>query len=404
MGASTGGRALRAMIMFGLVSAALFVVGAGRASAAACESWGGLPPNAGSGDNELLGVAATSPCNAWAVGHYFNSNDNNQTLVEHWNGKEWRIQRSQNPGGALNDNSLLGVAATSPRNAWAVGYYYNGTADQTLIEHWNGKTWRVQSSQNPGGSANENELAGVAAISPSNAWAVGYYDDGTAYHTLVEHWNGKQWTVQSSPSNAGSKHVEGVFLRTGPPIALTRIAATSSGNAWAVGWRTNATGFFHTLVEHWNGKAWKVQASRSPGGSGSSDRLLGVAATSSANAWAVGDYSKSGGLARTLIERWNGKRWKVQPSPSGAAGEATVLDGVAATSPTNAWAVGDYVSMTNLPPLIERWNGTAWKLEPSTGLNESVLYGVAAISSNDAWTVGYYNDGTAQQTLALHCC
>ncbi len=112
MGASSIVRPLRAVIVFGLVSAALLAVEAGRASAAQCESWGGLPPNAGTGDNEFLGVAATSACNAWAVGHYFNSNDNNQTLIERWNGQEWRIQRSQNRNGPLADNALQGVAAT----------------------------------------------------------------------------------------------------------------------------------------------------------------------------------------------------------------------------------------------------------------------------------------------------
>src|SRR5690242_17532698 len=80
MGASSVVRPLRAVIVFGLVSAALFVVGAGRASATPCESWGGMPPDSGSGDNELLGVTATSACNAWAVGHYVNVNDSNQTL------------------------------------------------------------------------------------------------------------------------------------------------------------------------------------------------------------------------------------------------------------------------------------------------------------------------------------
>jgi hypothetical protein len=58
-----------------------------------------------------------------------------------------------------------------------------------------------------------------------------------------------------------------------------------------------------------------------------SGTLSGVAATSASNAWAVGG---------ALILHWNGKTWKRVPSPSSAAG----LSGVAATSATNAWAVG----------------------------------------------------------------
>jgi hypothetical protein len=39
-------------------------------------------------------------------------------------------------------SDLNAVAATSAGNAWAVGFRYNGTADLTLVEHWNGRSWR----------------------------------------------------------------------------------------------------------------------------------------------------------------------------------------------------------------------------------------------------------------------
>ena len=93
--------------------------------------------------NEQQGVPPPLRPDAWAVGYYFNGMSN-QTLVEHWNGKAWKVQPSLNPGGSTPPtlrhqlNQLYGVAATSPTNAWAVGDYYNGTSNQTLIEHWNG--------------------------------------------------------------------------------------------------------------------------------------------------------------------------------------------------------------------------------------------------------------------------
>lgn len=404
MGASSVVRSLRAVIVLGLVSAALVAAGAGRASAAPCESWGGLPPNVGSGDNQLQGVAVTSSCNAWAVGHYLNLNDSDQTLIERWNGNAWKIQASQNPGGPGNTNDLSEVAAVSPRSAWAVGSYYNGTADRTLIERWNGKKWKVQTSPNPGGSRSGDYLSGVAASSSTNAWAVGYYYDGTSYHTLIERWNGKTWKVESSPTVAGYRHNAGGRIMRGPTVGLNSVAATSSSNAWAVGFRTHAAGI-QTLVEHWNGKAWKVQPSQNPGGSGKGDRLSSVTATSSANAWAVGSYVKnSTSPSRTLIEHWSGKAWKVQPSPNaGSSGDANGLSGVAATSSANAWAVGNYGGAAD-PPLVEWWNGKAWKVQPSANLDNSFIYGVAASSSHNAWAVGYYNNGTNLQALALHCC
>jgi hypothetical protein len=64
-----------------------------------------------------------------------------------------------------------------------------------------------------------------------------------------------------------------------------------------------------------------------------------------------------------LIEHWDGKAWGVQPWHLKRPNRDPALSGVAATSPTNAWAVGsrsvlgsgDNVGRT----LIERWNGTA---------------------------------------------
>ena len=75
-----------------------------------------------------------------------------------------------------------------------------------------------------------------------------------------------------------------------------------------------------------------------------------MAATSARSAWAVGSTASG----QTLIVRWNGTAWKRIPSPSPAG---STLYGVAATSASNAWAVGSAGGKT----LIERWNGTTWK-------------------------------------------
>jgi hypothetical protein len=67
------------------------------------------------------------------------------------------------------------VAATSGRNAWAVGSYGSGPSTRVLIEHWNGTTWQqVPSPDNAGTSS----LYGVAATSATNPWAVGQTSTG----------------------------------------------------------------------------------------------------------------------------------------------------------------------------------------------------------------------------------
>jgi hypothetical protein len=171
-------RLLTVAIASGPVAAVLIPSSASWASAATCQVV--QTPNVGSGVNELRRVAVTSSANAWAVGSYRNVNPlgSFHPLIEHWNGKAWKVQSSLQPGSITNQ--LNAVAAISSTNAWAVGSYQNDVSllapHQTLIEHWNGKTWKVQRS--PG-------LAryGVAATSARNAWAVG--------GGVIEHWNGK---------------------------------------------------------------------------------------------------------------------------------------------------------------------------------------------------------------------
>jgi hypothetical protein len=105
-----------------------------------------------------------------------------------------------------------------------------------------------------------------------------------------------------------------------------------------------------------------------------------VAATSASNAWAVGSEAPPLGGGNTLILHWNGKRWKQVPSPSPSRED--VGDGfgrVAAVSARSAWAVGGTGIGTTL---IVRWNGKTWKQVPSPNpTRPGYLAGVAAVSA-----------------------
>jgi hypothetical protein len=273
--------------------------------------------------NELFSVAATSRADAWAVGDWHDHGSTccpgpGHTVIEHWNGTVWTHVPSPDPGGDARDNALFGVAATSPGNAWAVGWsisqsYAGGTGrSKTLIEHWNGTSWVRVPAPSPGFYA---YLSGVAATSPDNAWAVG----GSDGSTLIEHWDGTAWTQVPSPSpgSDGSR--------------LSSVTATSPTNAWAVGTYYNGHGT-GTLIERWDGTAWTQAPSPSPGPA--SSVLYGVAAASPTSAWAVGCHSnRSGSFVRALIEHWNGTAWTAVPTSS------PFLRSVTATSPANAWAV-----------------------------------------------------------------
>jgi len=106
----------------------------------------------------------------------------------------WTSVQPPSPGTA---NSLGGVAVLSSGNAWAVGSYdpLNGDPTAQLIEHWDGSEWKVLGLR-------WGVLTGVAAISRTNVWVVGYsFTPG--FHTLIEHWDGTTWKQVASPRHGG---------------------------------------------------------------------------------------------------------------------------------------------------------------------------------------------------------
>jgi hypothetical protein len=315
-------------------------------------------------------VAATSARNAWAVG------GDPRIVILHWNGTAWTRAPSPNLAGHLSS-----VAATSADDAWAAGYTSSPAGrDAALILHWNGTTWKQVPSPNPSAGT---VLDSMAAISAGDAWAVGYTGMGTLTcrrcATLILHWNGTTWKRVPSPNPSAGSQLDGV-------------AATSAGNAWAVGYTGMGTLTCRrctTLILHWTGKAWTRVPSPNPPGGGT---ITGVAATSARSAWAVG-YSQGG----TLILRWNGKAWTRVPSPTPTTG---ILECVAAASAHSAWAAGATISGN---ALILHWTGTAWEQvrtpNPTPGHGEN-LTGVAATSARNAWVAGYAGGGG--QALIAH--
>jgi len=356
-------------------------------SPTAC-GWSVVPSPNGSSSSALSGVAVVSANDVWAVGNSGNQMSGAQTLIEHWNGTSWSVVTSPNPGSIYN--TLYGVTAISAANVWAVGYYVNTTGvTQTLIEHWNGTSWSVVTSPSP--ASMNNELFSVSAASANSIWTVGFLTNNTSQtpidQTLIEHWNGTSWSVVKSPNPGSSNdHLNGVV-------------AVSTSDVWAVGNGKTSSG--KTLIEHWNGTSWSVVASPSPGSGGD---LRGVAKVSAGNVWAVGYYSPNSSSLQTLTEQWNGTSWQVVKSAN--IGTSPTFSAVVAVSANDVWAVGDYHNPSSnvfFQTLTEHWNGTKWSVvkSPSPGSFNIQLLGVAAVSATNVWAVGVADSNTL--TEHYHC-
>jgi hypothetical protein len=388
------GQRRRSFVVAIVAGAAFIAVVPSVASAATCSNPDARPVSVGSGRNAFTAVAMAARCDAWAVGS-FEKGGASQTLTERWNGTRWRHVTSPNPAGLSNGDSLNGVATTSSADAWAVGWYIKGGSGQTLTEHWNGTQWKHVPSPNPGGLRHRDSLKGVSATSAGDAWAVGFYGNGSALQTLILHWDGIRWTRVPSRNPGGASNDD----------VLTGVAARSPRDVWAVGWFYNGKAQ-RTLIEHWDGTRWTRVPS--PNRDSPLNILNGVTATTASDAWAVGYFLNGRLMQRTLVERWNGTRWVRQPSPNRTGDAASdVLFGVAASSATNAWAVG-YSGCCVYQTLTLHWNGTAWSIRasgnPGGASNDNVFKGVAARPRSRPWAVGYILTDTTTRPLALRCC
>ena len=96
------------------------------------------------------------------------------------------------------------------------------------------------------------------------------------------------------------------------------------------------------MTEHWDGTAWTVV-----GLALQNSTLYGVTASGPADAWAV----DGGGLMQT--QHWDGATWSVVSTPD--PGTASGLQGVAAVSSRDVWAVGWTNTNGAWTPLIEHF-------------------------------------------------
>ena len=345
------------------VAAVLVGIPAAAQAAGADTAFASIPP-ASTGSMNLTAVSLKSASDAWAVGVAFlNSDTVIATVAEHWNGTQWQVTPTPSPTG--NVDVLNGVADVSASDAWAVGY--SQTADGTysaLLEQWNGTRW----TRVPGGTSatsSSETLNAVTAVSPTDVWAVGEHFDSSlgGFVGLIEHFNGTAWSIVPNPdtyTSNGIEHVVGGY---------NTVAATSGSDAWVA----SNSGVQSAVIEHWNGTAWSI-APTPPlavlnGQDVNTVAVNSLAATSANDVWAVGGTTGFGRRPprNQLVEHWNGTSWSLVPAPAAGTAAPQALSSVAALSPTDAWALGFQPGTAT--PALQHWDGTAWSTTATPGLS-----------------------------------
>jgi hypothetical protein len=143
--------------------------------------------------------------------------------------------------------------------------------------------------------------------------------------------------------------------------------ALSDTDAWVVGADPSTAA---PVALNWNGTTWSSVPTPTPSGSAPDWSFKSVAASSATDAWAVGEQVAGTKIHDSLYEHWNGTAWSVVSGPNEG-----VLNAVLDFSPTNAWAFADFS--------VLHWNGTAWSVV--SGAYPALS--VSADGPNDIWGI-----------------
>jgi len=180
----------------------------------------------------LFSLKAISASNIFAVGNSVDSLNNRTPLIEHFDGTKWSIVSVPH----ITGGQLIDIALVSRSDIWAVGAV-SGATPAALTMHFNGVQW----TRVPAPTA---ALLAVTALAANNAWAAGAQLGGS---TVIEHWNGTSWKVVASPNTGTATALNSISA-----ISATDIWAAGCNVCGDVGGK-NAP-----LIEHWDGTAWSI--------------------------------------------------------------------------------------------------------------------------------------------------
>jgi hypothetical protein len=344
--------------------------------------------------NALLAVDVRAAHDAWAVGAQSPDGVTLSTLIDHYDGKQWRAVVSPNAVG--QENVLQGVHAIAANDVWAVGRVGVpfATRVRALIEHYDGSTWGIAHTPAIPG---DTYLSAVFGFAHNDVWAAGFTSTASTPRTaLVLHWDGSRWSVANLPPDPGVNNYLFALTGSGP------------GDIWTVGANFHGSGDPTTI--HWNGRAWtRVTVTTAT----ASDTLTTAASVSRNDVWAAG----TAGIYQNdvaIVAHWNGAGWSFPSFPQlgtgvgggGASGPVNEIDGLAAVSGSDVWAVGQFAGFVQrrrspLTGMFGHFDGHVWQAWP--GLPKR-LPAAVSMSGATGWSVGQQLRGAGFHSAIDRIC
>jgi hypothetical protein len=311
------------------------------------------------------------------------------------------------------NGELNSLSCTSWSACTAVGFTGTSTGWTILAERWNGARWAVQPLSAPLGG--QSEFTNVSCGSPRFCVADGLLVPGQTFTgrcaSLIRMWNGSAWAIRKIPCNvleplSCTSRRFCVMLGTRTevwngsrwsPVTVPRERLTAVSCMSAI----SCDGIAGQSFVRWDGRTWSVIAPLDTNVSTGSVGFGPALSCTSASACTVIGANGAGDNVFSLVERWNGRSWSMQP------GAAVNMDGFAAS--LNDVSCGGVrmctiVGSFGFPDgaFAERWNGARWSTQPLgtvVGAVPEALSGVWCVAAR-CIAVGYSLDGTGQpQTL-----
>jgi hypothetical protein len=171
-------------------------------------------------------------------------------------------------------SSFTDVAASSPADAWAIGFAgktKGSLLTQPIIRHWTGRTWRLVTLPAKIGRELARQAASLSVVGATSASNVWIFDFTGGYLRL----DGSRWTLGQLP---------GASKKSGALILIDAANVFSRTDVWAFGVRFSADAVATPYAAHFNGRRWsRVTMPDLPGGG----LITAVAAVSPGDIWAV---------------------------------------------------------------------------------------------------------------------
>jgi hypothetical protein len=155
-----------------------------------------------------------------------------QALIERYHAGAWTVSTAP-----PDSPRIAGIAAVSATDVMVVGSQPTGLP---YASHWNGSAWTQSTVPVPANLQN-GDFASVTRIPGTTTyWAAGINGAAAGEFTLVDRWSGGSWKLATTPNP--NAHLD---LTVG-------VAAVSSTEAWTVGWRGSNDGTAKTFILHYH--------------------------------------------------------------------------------------------------------------------------------------------------------